>query len=152
MPTSVPKITCTTTKNTLPHFSYQNHKKFQTSSKKSIKTSTQRGKRVVKSSIIFSYWLSSLGVLSGTSPDTPVAALQATLLYKFPIFNKPKSLTCLQIHQITINFHKYLEVVASRAKTGLMGLLFWILKLIPEFSNLGKSGKKKKPNDSANWL
>lgn len=37
---------------------------------------TQRGKRVVKVSIIFSYWLIPLEELLGKSPDTFVAALQ----------------------------------------------------------------------------
>lgn len=41
-------------------------------------THTQTGKRVVKVSIILSYWLIPSGVLLGTSPDKFVAALHKT--------------------------------------------------------------------------
>lgn len=42
------------------------------------KRHTHTGKRVVRVSIILSYWVIPLGVISGTSPDTFVAALHKT--------------------------------------------------------------------------
>lgn len=79
---------------------------------------TQSGKRVVKSSIVFSYWLSSLGLL--LSPDKSAAALQATLLLLLKNYNdhilKNKQRTAHMYKQIKTEHHECMGLLSSHQR------------------------------------